>query len=248
MRLVVFFFLLFAKCATSQGQLVQDADKALAAKNYAQALKLYRQIDSMGYGSQALFANMAIASASLHQHANVVLYLEKAKKYKPTSQEVLALAEQLLPENNAFSEDEGTYERIANRCTGFLSDDSWTWCSIFFIALLLAFIVIRMVLPRIALYSLPRVRQWQFLLLSMATLYCLFASRYRHNQIFDNQNLIITSSHCVLKMGPDSQSPDLMQLEAGTKVELEESLGEWREVETMQGDKGWIMVSSAMRI
>jgi len=49
-------------------------------------------------------------------------------------------------------------------------------------------------------------------------------------------------------MGPDSQSPDLMQLEAGTKVELQESLGEWWEVETMQGDKGWIMASSAMRI
>jgi len=224
MHIMVIFLLLMFQSGNAQDQLLLEADQAMATGKYKQALTIYRKIDSMGYGSQALFANMAIASASLNQRVDVILYLEKAKKYQPASREIRALATQILPDNNVFSESESTFTQIANQCTGYLSDDGWSWCVLFFITTLLAFSWYSMTRQGVSVQALARHKPWQLVVLLLGLVFSVLAAGYRHHQIYNNQGVMIMATNCALKMGPDQQSPALMQLEAGTKVQFQESL------------------------
>jgi SH3-like domain-containing protein len=42
------------------------------------------------------------------------------------------------------------------------------------------------------------------------------------------------------KSSPDSSGTDLFVLHEGTKVEIEDEVGEWLEIRLSDGNKGWI--------
>lgn len=51
---------------------------------------------------------------------------------------------------------------------------------------------------------------------------------------------IVTSPLVVVKSSPESNSVDKLILHEGTKVDVEETLGDWHKIHIADGNTGWL--------
>jgi len=58
-----------------------------------------------------------------------------------------------------------------------------------------------------------------------------------------NEGIVMVSSATV-KSSPDAGSSDLFVLHEGTKVKIEDAIGNWVEIRIANGNKGWIEFSN----
>jgi len=70
-----------------------------------------------------------------------------------------------------------------------------------------------------------------------------FSSRNR-SLIFDSKKAIIFSPLINGKSSPDDSGTDLFVLHEGTRVSVEDEVGEWFEIRLSDGNKGWIPANS----
>jgi SH3-like domain-containing protein len=66
-----------------------------------------------------------------------------------------------------------------------------------------------------------------------------FALRNR-TLVYNNHGAIIFSPLVNGKSSPDSSGNDLFVLHEGTKVTIEDEVGEWYEIRLSDGNKGWV--------
>ena len=71
----------------------------------------------------------------------------------------------------------------------------------------------------------------------------VYASVDRKAQLNPTEAIVMASAAPV-KSSPDEGSKDIFVLHEGTKVRVEGSLGEWREIRIADGNKGWVEVAS----
>lgn len=251
--LLIVTLFLWHKPLKADNILLSKAENAMANGKYSQALASYKALDSLGYGDEAMYYNMVIATHSEGKMADAVLYAEKARKYNPASSSI----NQLVADLNLTSElSEGAFSdplsaRIMNFLTGYLLADTWAGIALFLFAVFLFYAwLVFPALPKPSYLSSIKL-PFKGLTLSSTAILCFIsfmAAYYRHNQIFHNSAKIIMVTGCKLKVGPDSLSPDIMELQPGTKVYYNDSLDTWCEVTTTQGDKGWILSASAKKV
>jgi SH3-like domain-containing protein len=60
------------------------------------------------------------------------------------------------------------------------------------------------------------------------------------NELNQRNTAIIFVQTTTIKSSPDNSGTDLFILHEGTKVEVKSKLGTWNEIETADGNKGWI--------
>jgi SH3-like domain-containing protein len=60
----------------------------------------------------------------------------------------------------------------------------------------------------------------------------------------DSHKAIISSPLVSGKSSPDASGTDLFVLHDGTKVTIEDEVGEWYEIRLSDGNKGWVPVKS----
>jgi SH3-like domain-containing protein len=58
--------------------------------------------------------------------------------------------------------------------------------------------------------------------------------------VLNNKNAIIFCPVASGKSSPDSSGTDLFVIHEGTKVKIEDEVGEWLEIRLSDGNKGWI--------
>ncbi|GHT06614.1 hypothetical protein AGMMS49525_15050 [Bacteroidia bacterium] len=71
---------------------------------------------------------------------------------------------------------------------------------------------------------------------------CLFANVFAYNQqqkLTNRNTAIIFAATTTIKSAPDNSGTDLFILHEGTKVKITNQLGDWREVETADGNIGF---------
>ena len=73
-----------------------------------------------------------------------------------------------------------------------------------------------------------------FLLLCIA---CTISASVRYNR---HNRAIVTAPMAVVKSSPEENSIDKLILHEGTKVNIEETLGEWHKIQIADGNNGWL--------
>jgi SH3-like domain-containing protein len=74
---------------------------------------------------------------------------------------------------------------------------------------------------------------------------------FSYNQkklVYDNTYAIIISPSVTIKSSPDDSGTELFQLHEGTKVEIIDQLGEWKEIKLSDGNVGWLRMSDLIRL
>jgi hypothetical protein len=123
----------------------------------------------------------------------------------------------------------------------FLSSNTWAKISI--ISFILSLLLLSLYIYT-SVYRQKVLGFWfavSFFILSGSSL--AFTLRNK-SLVYDSHKAIITIPQVSGKSSPDTSGTDLFILHEGTKVSIDDEVGEWLEIRLSDGNKGWVPVNS----
>ncbi|HYX10026.1 MAG TPA: tetratricopeptide repeat protein [Bacteroidales bacterium] len=244
-RLVIILisFLSFNLMAAENYEVVIDsANQKYANGQYEKAIQSYQDVLKSGYVAPALYFNLGNAYYKTNDLPHAILYYERAHRLAPNDDEInfnLNLARsQILDKIDTVPQFFLT--RWWHALRGTMKADSWGYLS-------LATFAIFLLLFGIYLFSrLLTLKKITFWLGSIFFVIAVLSFLMGHKQselLNTKDQAIIMNPTVTVKSSPDMSGTELFMLHEGTKVSVEDSLGEWREIRISNGNKGWIRES-----
>jgi tetratricopeptide (TPR) repeat protein len=240
--LTLLFIFIFAREAYTQEANTSKFNQGVSfytSGNYQDALKVWTDIYNIGYRSLSLDYNIGNAYFKLNNIPFAILFYERAYLINPADENVnynLQIARTMIVDR--FNEiPEVFFVRWYNFMSLILSSNGWAKISI------LSFILSLLALS-LYMYSSKYLQKvigfWvaiSFFILTLTS----FALTIRNKElVYDSHKAIITNPQISGKSSPDSSGTDLFVLHEGTKVSVEDEVGDWFEIKLSDGNKGWV--------
>ena len=244
LTLLVIF--LFAREAASQETSSEKFDKGVTyftSGSYKEALQVWTDIYNTGYRSAGLNYNIGNAYFKLNNIPAAILYYERAYLLNPSDEDInynLQIARTFIVDR--FQEiPELFFVRWYNVVSLFLSTNSWAKISIgsFILCLLLLSLYIYS-----SRYRHKVIGFWLAVFFFVLTLSSFAFTVRNKSLVYDSHKAIISSPLVSGKSSPDNSGTDLFVLHEGTRVSIEDEVGEWFEIMLSDGNKGWVPVNS----
>jgi tetratricopeptide (TPR) repeat protein len=248
--LILLFFLFFIGTAVSQET---NKDKFyqgvtyFTAGSYKEALQAWTEIYNTGYRSASLDYNIGNAYFKLNNIPSAILFYERAYLLKPVDENInynLQIARTLIIDR--FQEiPEVFFVRWYNIVSLILPTNSWAKISI------TTFILFLLSLSWYIYSSKYRhkiIGFWLGILFFIISITSLAFTIRNKSLVYNSHKAIISSQQVSGKSSPDKSGNDLFILHEGTKVTVEDEVGEWTEIRLSDGNKGWIPANSIMII
>ena len=225
--------------AQTPQQLMQRGNDAYAKGDFVAAAQAYNAVLDAGYESADLYYNLGNVYYRQEEYGLSILNYERALRLKPNFRD----AKQNLDLADSKTEDqiaalpEIFLAQWAHSVVAWFSPTGWRICTLILLTLLGTAVV---------LFLLSRDYAWRkgaliggivtlvFLLLCIACTISASVHYNRHNQA------IVTAPMAVVKSSPEENSIDKLVLHEGTKVNIEETLGEWHKIQIADGNNGWL--------
>jgi tetratricopeptide (TPR) repeat protein len=221
------------------GGIFSQANDFYADGYYSEAIGLYKKILAAGYHSAALYYNIGNAYFRSNEFPSAILFYERAALLAPGDEDIKFNLE--LARMHTRDRIDAIPEFFLNRwwkgvrdLTGFRN---WAKLSA------LAFISSLVMLSVFLLGSSVVIKKIFFWLaaLFLASSIITFSFGFDQRNYMNNHNMAIVFSPVVsVKSSPDINSTDLFVLHEGTRVRVEDSIGNWREIRLSDGNKGWL--------
>ncbi|MEE4115389.1 MAG: tetratricopeptide repeat protein [Marinilabiliaceae bacterium] len=221
--------------------------EAYASEDYKLAIDKWERLISSGYYSPELYYNLGNAWFKEGSIPGAILYYEKALLLKPFNEDYRYNLEIAL----AYTTDrfetvpEVFFVRWYKMLSLLRGSNSWAMISLvlFILSLLLILVYLfssGLVLKKVSFYA--------GLLLIFFSLVSLSLS-YMNKQItVKRQSAIIFTPVVTGKSSPGNDGKDLFVIHEGTKVRIEDQIGEWAEVRLSDGNVGWILLSDIRKV
>lgn len=248
--LILSFFTLFVNAVFSQNtnkDKFYQGNTYFAAGSYKEALQVWTEIYNTGFRSANLEYNIGNAYFKLNNVPSAILFYERAYLLKPADEDInynLQVARTLIVDR--FQEiPELFFVKWYNFVSLFLSTNSWAKISvisfIFFLLLLSLYIYTTR-------YRFKIIGFWLAVFCIVLSLSSLAFSLRNKSLVYDSHKAIISTPLVNGKSSPDKSGNDLFVLHEGTKVTVEDEVGEWKEIRLSDGNKGWVPVNSLIII
>lgn len=226
----------------AMGKFQKGADY-FSSGSYNEALETWMDIYNTGYRSSNLDYNIGNAYFKLNNIPGAILFYERAYLLNPVDEDInynLAIARSLIVDR--FQEiPDLFFIRWYDFISLTLSSNHWAYVSLVSFILFLLLLSLYIYSSK---YSHKVLGFWLalfFIILSISSF--SFSSRNK-SLVYDSHKAIISSPLVSGKSSPDASGTDLFVLHEGTKVTIEDELGEWYEIRLSDGNKGWIPVST----
>ena len=241
----LFFIMIFlltalhsAVSSDAEQQFVQ-ANTAYRSGDFTSAAKIYQRILDKGLKSGSLYYNLGNCHFKNGDFAKAILAYERAKKFMPDDED---LAYNLrLSYNNTVDKIEPVpqlfYQRWWSQLLNALSPGNWA---------ILAVVLLWIAAGLAAWYLYAgtiRTRKYTFLgsgILFALSLLLFFIAAGSYTQIHSSDSAIVTEPSAVIRSSPDEKSTSLFMLHSGTKIDIVDELGGWRQIRIANGNSGWI--------
>jgi tetratricopeptide (TPR) repeat protein len=239
------FVLFFAQLAFTQEQeeKFRQGTEYFSAGSFEKALEVWTSLYKTGYRSAELNYNIGNALFKMNNIPGSILYYERASLLKPADEDIkynLQIARTLVVDR--FEEiPELFFVSWYNFISLLLSSNSWARISIATFILCLMFLSLYFYSSK---YRLKVLGFWLALIMVLVSLSSLAFTIRNKNLVFNSREAIIFSPLVNGKSSPDNSGTDLFLLHEGTKVTVEDEVGEWFEVRLSDGNKGWIPSNS----
>jgi tetratricopeptide (TPR) repeat protein len=244
--LTIALFCLFAAEAVSQQTNQEKFDqgvKIFSSSGYKEALQLWTEIYNSGYRSANLNYNIGNAYFKLNDIPNAILFYERAYLLSPADENInynLQIAKTLIVDR--FQEiPEIFFVRWYNFISLLLASNTW---AIFSLAEFLLSLLFLSLYIYSAKYRHKVIGFWFAIILFIFSATSITFALRNRALVYDSQKAIISAPLVNGKSSPDNSGTDLFVLHDGTKVTIEDKVGEWYEVRLSDGNKGWIPVLS----
>jgi len=213
------------------------------ASNYQGALDEWLDIYNTGYRSAELYYNIGNAYFKLNNVPGAILFFERARLLKPGNSNInynLQIARTLVVDK--FEEiPELFFVKWYDFLALMLQTNTWAVISIVTFMLFLILLSVYIYSPRYRTKVLGFWTAMLFLLISVSSL--AFTVRNR-NLVYNSNEAVIFSPSINGKSSPDNSGTDLFVLHEGSKVTIEDNVGEWYEIMLSDGNRGWVPSNS----
>jgi tetratricopeptide (TPR) repeat protein len=244
--LFLLFFILVISEAYPQDSASGKFNQGVAyfnAGSYQEALDIWTEIYNTGLRSANLNYNIGNAYFKLNMIPDAILFYERAFLLKPADEDInynLQIARTLTVDR--FQEiPELFFVKWYNFVSLILSTNSWAKISLISFILSLLFLSLYIYSSR---YRHKVIGFWLALFLFVVSLSSLAFTIRNRSLVYDSHKAIISVPLVNGKSSPDNSGTDLFVLHEGTKVSVEDEVGEWFEIRLSDGNKGWVPVNS----
>ncbi|MBA4321423.1 MAG: hypothetical protein C0408_01265 [Odoribacter sp.] len=214
---------------------------------YTEALEEWMSIYNAGVRSAGLEYNIGNAYYKVSNIPGAILFYERALLLKPADEDIqynLQIARTLVVDK--FVEiPELFFIRWYNFLSLTLSTNLWAAISIISFILFLGALSIYIYSSR---YKYKVTGFWFAIFILFLCVASVSFSIRNKNLIYNNSEAIIFSPVISGKSSPDNSGTDLFVLHEGTKVTIEDEVGEWYEIRLSDGNKGWVPANSLDKI
>jgi tetratricopeptide (TPR) repeat protein len=207
--------------------------------NFEKALENWLDIYNTGYRSPELEYNIGNSYFKLNDIPGAILFYERAYKRKPSDEDInynLQIARTLVVDR--FNEiPELFFVRWFNFLSLALPANSWAKAS-------LAAFILSLLFLSVYLYSVKyRIKVagfWLAVVLFVFSGTSLSFTLRNKTLVYDSKEAVVFSPQVSGKSSPDNSGTDLFVIHEGTRVKIEDKVGEWYGIRLSDGNKGWI--------
>ncbi len=226
---------------SSKAQTLEEATTAYSKGEFSKAVEIYETLLKTNGESAEIYYNIGNCYYRLNKTASAVLNYERALLLNPgdkdtrTNLEIARLKaiDRIEPVGEFFLVE--WMQSVQN----MFSTNTWsllgTICFLLLIGcLVLYFFSRKIILKKCGFYAG----------IGMVVL-CITCNifAYEQKQKLTNRNTaIVFAATVTIKSTPDNSGTDLFLLHEGTKVIIKSKLGNWNEIETADGNIGWIKI------
>ncbi|MEA3318202.1 MAG: SH3 domain-containing protein, partial [Bacteroidota bacterium] len=123
--------------------------------------------------------------------------------------------------------------------TNLFSSNFWAVVSISSFILMLIFFAAYFFTSKI---NIKKLSFWFGILLFSISTFAFISSLKQQKNIITNNSAIIFTPSVTTKSSPDDSGTDLFLVHEGTKVNINDKVGEWIEIKLSDGNKGWVKI------
>ncbi len=230
-------FFTFSSNAQSPQERFEEGNQMYQRQAYDSALLVYNYLIDAGFSNKALYFNAGNASYKLGDAGYAIYYYNKALQKAPGNKTIvhnLHLA-QIKAYNKTKQIPTIFLVRWWHAILTFFSVNTWLILSILFFWVLLFCIgwsLFTVSPPRLILRLRP----------PLAILFCFFfiGSIFSLKAYHTHNSAIIVSTEMPLKTAPDAGSNDVEVLNEGIKVDIMDSVADWKKIKLTDGTVGWL--------
>lgn len=219
-------------------RLFDEANNAYEEGNFERALQLYDSV-TVEFSSFELWFNAGNAAYRSGQVGRSILYYERAKRISPAHDDLLvnlAIANERVADRIAELPSLGV-ENLLGVVTSSSRLNTWSWLALGLNLLGFGLLAGWVFITR---RSVKRMFATLGIALIAIGLLSYGIARATHARILANTEAIILMPKIEVKNGPSESESNAFVLHEGTKVKIQQELGEWFEIRLANGAVGWI--------
>ena len=216
-------------------------------QKFEEAINVYEQILASGKESDELYFNLGNAYYKTGNAINAILNYERALLLKPNDEDIkfnLDIANQFIVDN-IEGLPKPFFVRWRESVINKFAADTWAKISV------VCFVVFLMLLGFYIFSKSANIKRFSFLIGILVIVISLFtfsfASKQKQN-ITHRASAIIQCPRVTVKSSPSETGTDLFLIHEGLKIEITDSLNNWKEIKLLDGNKGWLTDSCIIRI
>jgi len=217
----------------------QRANSLYNQEKYQEAIDSYTSIINAGQESASLYYNLANAHYKLSNIGSSIYYYEKALEISPGDSDIrnnLAFAQNATIDT-IDGIPEGFVSRTMNTITNSFDYDGWAIFSVIFVVLFVILFILYYTSRISMMKRLFFVSSWLVLLFGILGVFFAF----KQYDFAKNTNFaIIFAQETTIKSEPNLRSEEVFELHEGTKVEITETVNDWKKIKLADGKIGWI--------
>lgn len=241
-KIYILSFLLSLGAFAQNNAVFEKANKLYNEGKYSEAISNYESILATKNHSAELYFNLGNAHYKLNHIAPSVYYYEKALQLDPIDTDIknnLALAKNMtIDAINVIPE--GALSKILNSTTNALNFDNWAIVSV-------GFVFCFVVLFLIYYFAYTSIRKRLAFLGSIASLILmcvtLLFAFHKFNLDRLDKPAIVFAQESEVRDAPNSRSVESFKLHEGTKVQVLDTVNNWKKIKIQDGKTGWISSS-----
>ena len=224
----------------AQNQTLFEQGNTLYNKGkYAEAIEKYKAILETNHHSEALYFNLANAHYKLNHIAPSIYYYEKALQLAPNDQDIknnLTFAKNMTIDAIDTVPDAG-FSKLLKKITDIMGFDDWAKLAvgsvIMFVLIFLGYYFTYSTVRKRLAFIASNV----FLFLAVISLVIAF---HKYNVNKKDKPAIVFAQEARIKSEPNNRSQELFRLHEGTKVQILDTVSQWKEIKLSDGKTGWI--------
>lgn len=224
----------------SQNETVFEAANALYNKGeFEDAITKYESIIGSGEHSAALYFNLANAHYKLNHVAPSIYYYEKALKLAPHDKEIInniAFARNMTIDAIDTTPEIG-FSKFSKNVTNWLTFDNWAKLSVVLMVLFVVFYLIYYFNYGATKKRLAFISAMTFLIVAC----CSVALAFNNYKLVENDRpAIVFAKQSQAKSEPNLRSSESFKIHEGTKVQVLDTVNNWKKIKLADGKTGWI--------